>query len=127
MTDLHPTISRFLAAVEDRDADVLGGCLTADMAYHFLVPHPPVTGRPDVVTTMGRVLGEWDRVRWDVTAHATAGDSVFVERVDRFWKGDREAAIECLGVFVLRDGLIAEIRDYADLGTWRQRKDAALA
>lgn len=125
MTDLHPAVARFLAAVNARDVAALGECLTPDMTYHLIVPHPPVTGRDAVLETMGRVLDEADRVQWDVVSSATVGDRAFVERVDRFWYGGREAAIECLGVFELRDGLVTEIRDYADMGTWKARKAAA--
>lgn len=125
--DLPPAVAGFLEAVEGRDAERLGRHLTEDMAYHLIVPHPPVTGRAAVVATMARVLGEADHVRWEVVSSAVSGELVFLERVDRFWYGDREAAIECLGVVTLRDGLIAEIRDYADMDTWKVRKAAATA
>ena len=124
---LPPAVAGFLEAVNGRDADGLEKHLTHDMAYHLIVPHPPVTGRTAVVATMARVLGEADRVQWDVVSSAVREDLVFLERVDRFWYAEREAAIECLGVFTLRDGRIAEIRDYADMGTWKSRKAAATA
>lgn len=126
MHDLPEVVARFLAAVNDRDAAALATCLAPDMAYHLIVPHDPVVGRDAVVATMGRVLGEADRVLWETASSAVNGDLAFLERIDRFWYGEKEAAIECLGVFRLENGLITEIRDYADLETWKARKDAAM-
>lgn len=123
---LPTPVQAFLDAVNSRDPQALAACLTPDMTYHLIVPHAPVTGREAVLQVMGRVLGEADRVRWEVTASAVEGDLVFLERVDRFWYGDAEAAIECLGIFRLEDGSIAEIRDYADMETWKARKAAAM-
>jgi limonene-1,2-epoxide hydrolase len=122
---LPPVVSAFLAAVEDRDAAAVGRCLTEAAVYHFLMPHPPVIGRTAVQDTFARVLGEATRVRWDIVTSAVAGDRVFLERVDRFWFGDREAAIECTGVMELHGGRIAVVRDYADLSTWQARKSEA--
>ncbi|CAA0129938.1 Uncharacterised protein [Mycolicibacterium vanbaalenii] len=126
MTSLPQSISCFFSAVNARDADALGAVVTADVKYHLIVPHPPVCGRTAVVEALRKSLQEADRVDWEVLSWSATDDLVFIERLDRFWFGDREAAIECTGVFVLRDGLISEIRDYADLGTWRTRKSAAL-
>jgi limonene-1,2-epoxide hydrolase len=129
-TALPPGIAGFLAAINDRDANAAGAFLTDDIAYHLIVPHPPVTGHAAVIDVLRTSITEADRVRWEVVCWSATGDLVFVERIDRFWFGEREAAreaaIECTGVFELRDGKIATIRDYADLSTWRERKRAAL-
>lgn len=124
---LPTAVAAFLDAVNARDAERLGQHLTDDMTYHLIVTHPPIRGREAVVLALRRVLSEADRVRWDVVSFAANDDLVFVERVDRFWYAGHEAAIECLGVFTLRDGKIAEVRDYADMETWRSRKAAATA
>lgn len=122
---LPNVVENFLQAVNEQDAAAAAECFTADAQYYFAMPHAPVRGRDAVRSTLERVLTEADRVRWDVVASATAGDRVFFERIDRFWFGEAQAAIECVGVVELSDGLIKEIRDYAELGAWRQRKAAA--
>lgn len=127
MDTLPPAVAGFLTAVDNRDADAAGMFLTDDVAYHFIVPHPPVTTRPAVVEALRASITEADRVHWEVVAWSANSNVVFVERIDRFWFGGQQAAIECAGVFELRDGKIATVRDYADLGTWRERKQAALA
>jgi limonene-1,2-epoxide hydrolase len=127
MADLPQAITSFFAAINERDVEAVGRCLTEDIVYHLIVPLPPATGLTKVLAALGASITEADRVSWEVAGWARSGDQVFVERIDRFWFGDREAAIECTGVFELRDDKIAVVRDYADLGTWRQRKQAALA
>ena len=127
MTDLPQAIAGFLAAVNARDVEAVDLYLTEDVVYHLIVPLPPVSGKPNVLAALGKSINEADRVSWEVTGWARSGDQVFVERLDRFWFGAAEAAIECTGVFELREDKIAVVRDYADLGTWRARKQAALA
>lgn len=126
MAEFPAAIAGFLAAISDRDVDTAGTFLTDDITYHFLVPHPPVSGRAAVLDALRSAIGQAGRVRWEVMSWLASAELAFVERIDRFWFDDREASIECTGVFVLRAGKIAEIRDYADLATWRSRKDAAL-
>lgn len=125
-TELPSVIATFLDAINDRDAGRAGRSFTDDISYQLLVPYPALVGREAVVAALDKSLNEADRVRWDVVSFAVGDGVALVERVDRFWFGDREAAIECTGVFELRDGLIAAVRDYADLGTWRERKAKAL-
>jgi limonene-1,2-epoxide hydrolase len=127
MSDLPQAIAGFLAAINERDVEAVGRYLTEDIVYHLIVPLPPVSGLTNVLAALGSSITEADRVSWEVTGWARSGDQVFVERIDRFWFGAGEAAIECTGVFELRDDKIAVVRDYADLGTWRARKQAALA
>ncbi|MGQ4599655.1 limonene-1,2-epoxide hydrolase family protein [Nocardia sp. R6R-6] len=125
-TELPTPIAAFLEAINAGDATAAGRTFTEDVSYQLLVPYPAVVGRAAAVTALRDALGEADRVRWDVVSFAVGDRVAHVERIDRFWFGEREAAIECTGVFELRDGLIAAVRDYADLGTWRERKAAAL-
>ena len=124
---LPAPVAGFIAAVNDRNMQAAGDFLTDDVTYHLIVPYPPVTGRVAVLDALGKSLMEADRVLWEVLAWSATGDLVFVERIDRFWFADREAAIECTGAIELREGRIAVVRDYADLATWRARKEAALA
>jgi limonene-1,2-epoxide hydrolase len=125
-TALPTAVTAFLDAINAGDAAAAGRTFTEDVSYQLLVPYPAVVGREAVVAALGSSLDEADRVRWDVVSFAVGATVAHVERIDRFWFGEREAAIECTGVFELRDGLIAAVRDYADLGTWRERKAAAL-
>jgi limonene-1,2-epoxide hydrolase len=121
---LPVVITDFLDAVNARNAGRVGACFTEDAAYHLLMPHPAVVGRGAIEATFTKIFGKCTAVRWETTTTAVNGDLVFLERVDRFFYDGRQASIECLGVFELDNGLITKVRDYADLGTWQQRKAA---
>ena len=54
---------------------------------------------------------------WKVLRELAEGDVVMNERVDSFTIDGKRADLPVMGVFVLRDGLIAEWRDYFDLQT----------
>ncbi|MFI7195172.1 nuclear transport factor 2 family protein [Nocardia nova] len=120
-------IAKFLEAINNRDAEAAGQYCTDDVSYHLLMPLPAVVGRTAVVAALGSALAEADRVQWEVVTVLSTEDTAFVERVDRFWFAGNEAAIECTGVFELRDGRIAAVRDYADRDTWHDRKRSATA
>jgi limonene-1,2-epoxide hydrolase len=121
---LPPVVGEFLDAVENRDPVAVARCFTEDGAYWFAVPHPPAAGRPAIEAMFTRVLGEADRLTWEIATSAVDGDRVWLERLDRFWFQGQEAAIECVGVLELRHGRIHVVRDYCDVGTWQQRRAA---
>lgn len=125
MTELNPTLKRFFDAVDAQDPEAAGACFAPNAKYHFLMPHPAAVGRDAIIDALRASVGGADWVRWDVVHHVQAGDIAFVERVDHFGFGHRAVSIECVGVFHLDGDHIVEVRDYADLGTWRERKEAA--
>ena len=118
--DYH--IHRFLDAVERRELPAIGRCF-GPRSHYANVPHPPAIG-PDQITAMfAPILSRAERVRWDVVTSCYDGHRAFLERVDRFWIDGVEYAIECNGVYEvdLESEVIAEVRDYVDLGLWRER------
>lgn len=117
---LHPAVAAFVAAVGRRDIDGVCDCLTEDVRYAN-IPHEPVIGKDGVRALLGPFLAHCQAARWDVVSAAVVGDTAFAERVDRFWIDGREYFIECAGVYRIVDGRIAEVRDYVDLGVWRER------
>ncbi len=117
---VHEVVRRLLDAVEARDIDAVLREVTEDVTWEN-VPHGPARGRDGLRAMLGPFLAQCERVRWDVVSSARAGDRSFLERVDRFWVRGVEYAIECNGVFRVRDGLVCEVRDYVDVGVWRSR------
>ena len=73
------------------------------------------------------ILQRSERVQWDVVTASFAEHRAWIERVDRFWIGGVEYAVRCNGVIDLdgESGLIRELRDYVDLGEWRERLRSA--
>ena len=113
---------RLLAAVRTLDPAEVAACFTEDATYRNM-PHEPAVGRGGVEALFAPILGRCERVVWDLVSAAYDGDTAWLERVDRFWIGGREYRIECNGVLRAdpAGGLIAEFRDYVDLGVWRAR------
>ncbi len=120
--DSRTIVREFLDAVEALDLGRLGACFTAEARYAN-VPNPPATGPAAIRSMFEPILGRAERVRWDLVGEVYLPDRALLERVDRFWIDGTEYAIECNGVFVVDTaaGRIAEVRDYVDLATWRQR------
>ena len=119
-------LDRFFTAINAQDTAQLADIFIDDVSYQLLVPYPPLIGKQAVVDALTASITEADRVLWEIRSWSGDDDLAFVERIDRFWFNGREAAIECTGVFEMRGNAIAAVRDYADLGTWRTRKSAAI-
>ena len=115
-------MGHFLAAVESRDPVAVAACFTEEASYRN-VPHEPAIGRSGIEQLFRPILSRSERVVWDIVSSAYSADTAWLERVDRFWIDGVEYRIECNGVarVDLPTGLLAEFRDYVDLGVWRQR------
>ena len=121
-------VSRFLAAVEDRDPEAAAACF-APHATYVNVPHEPVVGADGVRGLLAPILGRSESVRWEIVSSAYTEERAWLERVDRFLIDGREYAVACNGVVEVDvvTGLITAFRDYVDLGEWRARLGDALA
>jgi limonene-1,2-epoxide hydrolase len=110
------TVNAFLVAAAKRDYDTALPLLTDDVEYQNM-PIAPVKGRAAVKEQLEMLLAMGTDSEWKVLREVAAGDTVMNERVDRFQINGQWADLPVMGVFVLRDGLIAEWRDYFDLQT----------
>lgn len=120
-------IDGFLAAVVSRDPRAVGAMFTLDATYRNM-PHPPVVGPAGVEAVFAPILSRAEKVQWDVVSRSEDGRLAWLERVDRFWIDGAEYSIECNGVYELdlEQGLIRSVRDYVDLGLWRERLGGVL-
>jgi len=116
------TIDRLLLAIESRDLRAVQAALHPNATWQN-VPHPAVEGRPAVMAFLANILCWSDQVRWDVISSSVEGRVGWYERVDRFWLLGEEHAVECNGVFTVDPATdtVSEVRDYVDLGEWRDR------
>ncbi|HLI16249.1 MAG TPA: nuclear transport factor 2 family protein [Acidimicrobiales bacterium] len=115
-------VRRFLDAVEARDLDALAACFSEDARYQN-VPHEPAVGPDAIRRLFAPILARSEAVRWELVNAAYRPGQAFLERVDRFVIDGTEYAVACNGVYELDEarGLIIEVRDYVDLGPWRER------
>jgi len=121
MTTANEAIVRdFCAAFARRDVDELMGFFTEDAIYHNM-PMSAVQGTTAVRGVLDMFLKPAQSVEFAMLNIASAGDTVFTERLDAFVIGDRRVELPIAGVFDLRDGKIAAWRDYFDLATWTRQ------
>ena len=125
VTASEPVVRALLAAIESRDVRAIEDALSPRATWQN-VPHPPAVGRDAVVRLLGDIVAWSDAVRWDVVSASFGPDTAWLERVDRFVIEGVEHAVRCNGVFTVADGVVADVRDYVDLGEWRARVGPAL-
>ena len=114
--------SDLLAAVHERDVEALVACFVPQGRWQN-VPHDAWVGRETIASKLGPILLRSDRVQWDVVSESYSEHRAWLERVDRFWIDGTEYSVRVNGVIEIdpSTGLIAELRDYSDLGEWRAR------
>jgi limonene-1,2-epoxide hydrolase len=119
MSDNETTVRKFVAAWSRLDAAELASFFCDDGIYHNM-PMGPVQGRENVENLIRGFIGSWTATDWEIRSIASAGNLVFVERVDRTQAGDRSCDLPCNGVFELEEGKIKVWRDYFDMNTYQQ-------
>lgn len=117
-------VAELLAAVESMDADAVAGCFTDDATYQN-VPHPPAIGPAAIAAMFRPILSRCTKVHWEIVSCSYAGNTAWLERVDRFWIDGTEYKIECNGVAITdpTSRKLQAFRDYVDLSVWRDRLD----
>ena len=114
-------VTALLRAIESRDLRAIGRHLSPEASWQN-VPHPPVEGREGVVALLAGILTWADEVRWDIVAASYDEHRAWLERTDRFRLDGEWHDVRCNGVIeVDGTGLVREVRDYVDLGEWRNR------
>ena len=114
-------VTAFMQAMERRDLEAAGAFVTDDLVYHN-IPMQPIHGRDAMVAALAPFLAGSLTVEWVVHHQTATGNVVMNERLDRFQlKADKWLEIPVAGVFVLRDGKIAEWRDYFDLADFQRQ------
>ncbi|MFC8181763.1 limonene-1,2-epoxide hydrolase family protein [Rhodococcus sp. NPDC057297] len=126
MSTSADVVRQFLDHLNAQRIDDGMDLLAEDVFYHN-IPMDPMTGR-EAVRAFAHEFGMGSRLQvdWQLVSLASAGDVVLTERLDIFAAADgKRIAIPLMGSFRIKDGLIAEWRDYFDLADL-QRQMAAL-
>jgi limonene-1,2-epoxide hydrolase len=102
------------------DAARLATYFTEDAVYHN-IPMDPIKGREAIQKALGGMSGAMQSAGWEIKHQVANGNVVMNERVDKFTMGGKALSIPVVGVFVLRDGKIAEWRDYFDMAMFQKQ------
>lgn len=121
MPDAGAVVSAFVREFDavKPDLERLMAYFTEDAVYHNM-PVEPVRGAEAIRQVLGGLM-RMESGGWEVIHQVAAGDVVMNERIDRFKAGERSVALPVAGVFRVRDGKIAEWRDYFDMGAWQKQ------
>jgi limonene-1,2-epoxide hydrolase len=121
MADAKQVIRDFCAAWESLDAERIAGFFTDDGVY-FNIPMQPAKGKDAIKALLGMILGPAKSVKFEIKHMVAEGDVVLNERLDTFeMKDGKTVALRVMGAYELRDGKIAEWRDYFDLAEWTRQ------
>lgn len=114
-TRAESLIRDFCAAWERRDLAAILGVLAPDIVYQN-VPAPAMEGKDAAAAFLIPIVENTSKIDFILTAIAVAadGETVLTERIDRLYYGEKLVDIPLMGIFVVRNGLIAEWRDYTD-------------
>ncbi|MGE0775963.1 MAG: limonene-1,2-epoxide hydrolase family protein [Sphingomonadaceae bacterium] len=115
-------IIKFVEYWNLKDIDSIVSCFTND-GYWENIPIARSTGKEEIRSSLVRFLGQVDKVRWTIDHISENADgTVLTERMDGFVMNSGAAVdLPVMGIFEMRDGLIAGWRDYFDLGTLQKQ------
>ena len=94
------------------DFDRIGRFLAEDCTFRASETAAPVKGRQAIVDGLKKMLGSPSKAQFEIVQTFARGPMVVNERIDRFTLPAREINWNGVGVFFLKNGLIAEWSDY---------------
>ena len=107
-------VNDFCAAWSTLDVNKIADFLSDKVIYQMIDNVPLIKGKEAFTKVVGAYLSKVDKAQWDISRSYVIGDLVLNQRVDNFdFKGDRaDAHFKVIGFFLIRDGKIAEWKDY---------------
>jgi limonene-1,2-epoxide hydrolase len=108
-------VRSFVAAFNANDLARIMAFFAEDAVYHN-IPVQPVQGTAAIRAVLQGFMGMASEVDWVVHHLAETQDGVVLtERTDRFLVRGKWIELPVMGAFAVRDGRIAEWRDYFDM------------
>ena len=81
----------------------------------------PLKGIAAIRETINMFAAPAESITFEMRGIASAGDTVFTERVDHFKMMGKTISLPVAGVFEVRNGKIAAWRDYFDMQTYMKQ------
>lgn len=94
------------------DFNKIGTFLAEDCVFRASETAQPIKGRQAIVDGLKKMLGSPERAQFDIVQTFARGPMVVNERFDRFTMPNRKIDWNGVGVFFLKNGLIAEWLDF---------------
>jgi limonene-1,2-epoxide hydrolase len=125
VTDKKAIVREFLTAWGDGDARKLADYFTEDAVFQMM-PREAITGREPIHEDFKAQLAWTTDCDFEITAVASAGDTVFTERIDRVKIANTNVELPVVGVFEVNDeGKLTAWRDYFDMNAVMTQLSAA--
>lgn len=105
----------FCEAWDRSDLDAILGMLASDVDYQN-VPAPAMIGREAVREFIAPLIAATTKIEFIMKAIGVSADgsTILTERIDKLHYGEQVVVLPLMGIFVVKDGLISQWRDYAD-------------
>ena len=114
------TVGAFVQAWVANDVDAILAMFTEDAVWYDAYPANRYVGHDEIRAQLERYARHISDIEIDVVHEAVSGDVVFQERVDRGQRDGAPFEVAAACVFTVRDGRIAENRDYWNPGAYRR-------
>ena len=118
MSENGQIINRFMAAWNNMDVDAVMAHFTQDASYANIPMGPPHVGKDAIRAFIDGFMGGTSEISFVVHHQVAEGAIVMNERTDRLVMDGKTIELPVMGVFEMRDGLIAGWRDYFDMGAF---------
>jgi len=112
-------VAGFVAAWERNRPEEILAFFADDAVWYEGYPADRYVGRVEIGAQLERYSRHISDVEIEVVHQAEAGPVIFQERVDRGRRDGKPFEVEAVCVFVVRDGLIVENRDYWNPGAYQ--------
>jgi limonene-1,2-epoxide hydrolase len=116
-TENERVVDEFCKTWTTLNIDKVMEFFTDDAVYHN-IPLKPAKGKAEIRKTIDGFMPGTTKIEFKILATASAGATVFNERVDSFIVNGNHVAVPVAGVFEISGGKIKAWRDYFDLATY---------
>jgi limonene-1,2-epoxide hydrolase len=114
-------VDAFVRAWEHNDVDEILALFTDDAIWYDGYPADPYVGHDAIREQLDRFSRHVSDVQIEVVHQAVTGDVVLQERVDRGLRNGKPFEVAAMCMFRVRDGRIAENRDYWNPSAYKKR------
>jgi ketosteroid isomerase-like protein len=118
MGALMGTLQQVMDAASRRDMQAFLDCMTDDIEYKYHVNARPLVGKTWVEKFLKRYWDEMTDTHWRVDRFAENGNFLLVEGCEEYVvkATGRKVSHPYMGICEFRDGKIARMRDYFEMG-----------
>lgn len=113
-TETHRTITHFFESWSTLDVNRIAEFVSDDIVYQFIDGMPTINGKTAFIRFVTEYLRKQQKVEWIFRDFQVIGNLAINQRVYRYESesGTPDANFKVVGLFILKDGRIAEWRDY---------------